>query len=190
MINRTRLAAALLLFFMLLPRGAAAQNKLTVIVYDVHAHKFVHGVKVGVWPLDAHNGQMAYLPSGPNPVSTEKQIVTVFGKSYIKLERDATTDSNGRAVFEVDEMLQVVDRVNMELAESPRKLITKHYEVGINILTKGKYCTYAGQSLHQIMETGVVGEITNPPSSCKTDVKTEDFHAAPGEIIMFVTHAM
>jgi hypothetical protein len=165
--------------------NASTQNRLTVIVYDVHAHRFVPGIKINVFPLDAHNGQMAYFPSGQN---TGQQTVTAFGKSYIKLARDATTDISGRATFDVDEMLQAVDRVNLELGQSTRKLITKHYEVYINLLTKGKYCTYAEKSLHRIMKAGIVGEITDPP--CKTDVKANEFHPEPGEIVMFVTHAM
>jgi hypothetical protein len=53
-------------------------------------------------------------------------------------------------------------------------------------LTKGKYCSYEDQSLHEILEKGKVGEIT---SSCKSKIKTAHFDAVPGEIVLFVSGA-
>ena len=174
-INRHCLTLWPLLLLVCLSCGATAQDKLTVIVYDVHAHKFVRGVKVEVLPLSIHNGLLSHNLLDPT-------------RNAIDLDLTSTTDSAGRATFEVGELLQVVDLVNKQLADSPRKLITKHYEIGIWPLTRGYYCTYVNQSLHQILNYGVVGDLGNHP--CKTDVKPQDFHAKPGEIIMFVTHAM
>jgi hypothetical protein len=174
MANRARLTSVLLLLFMCLPCNATAQNKLTVIVYDVRAHKFVHGVTVWILPLSVHNSQLGFTPSDP---------------SYpINLDLKSTTDIEGRATFEVDELLQVVDRVNKELAELPRQLLTKHYEIGIIVLARGYQCSPGSESLHRILEAGVAEDIEARP--CKSDVKPETFNAKPGEIVVFVSHAM
>ncbi len=150
-----------------------AQNQLTVTVYDVRVHKNVPGVTVQIFALSAHNGQLGSMPGDP------------YGYSVVVT---AVTNSEGRATFETEELFQAVESVNRQLRNSPRKLITKHYEVGIFVLSRGKHCSFANQSFHQIMRTGIVGEITDPP--CKTNIKQENFHATPGETIMFVTHAM
>jgi hypothetical protein len=153
--------------------GAAAQT-VTAVVYDVHAHKFVHGVTVWILPLGTHNSQLGYMPSDP---------------SYpINLGLKSTTDIEGRATFEVDKLLQVIDRVNKELTESPTRLLTKHYEIGIIVLARGYQCSPGSESLHQILKTGIVENIEAP--QCRSDVKPENFHVKPGEIVVFVAHAI
>ena len=162
---------------LLLPAFAQppAENEMAVIVYDVHAHSFVRNVTVNILPLDSHNFPLSYIPVDPNSHPPAMRISSV-------------TDSHGRAIFEISGLLGLVDKVNEQMKGSRRKLLTPHYEIYIGVLSRGKHCTYAGQSLHQIIETGVVGKITNPP--CETVVKPADFQVKPGEIIMFVTHAM
>jgi hypothetical protein len=128
---------------------------------------------VVVYPLSPDNSQMSYLPSDPD-------------SSHMNLGMNEVTDKNGRAIFDVDELLVEVDKVNLRIKDAPRKMLTKHYEIGIDVLIGGRHCTYGGQSLHQIMEKGVVGDIRRP---CKADPGKEYFRAGPGEIIMFVSGA-
>jgi hypothetical protein len=155
--------------------GAAAQTNMTVVVYDVHAHRFVHGVMVSVMPLNAHNGSMGYLPSDHN-------------SSLTNLGVKAITNGEGRATFEVGELLQIVNRVNKELAESPRQLLTKHHEVSLFVFARGFQCSPGLESLHHILEAGTVEDIVARP--CRSDVRPETFHAKPGEIVVFVAHAI
>jgi hypothetical protein len=145
-------------------------HKVTVIVYDLGRHKYLEGKHVLIFPLGPTNSQMGYLPSDPD-------------SSRINLGLNEITDKNGKASFDVDQLLVAVDKVNLRIKNASRKMLTKHYEIAIYVLTSGKHCTYVGQSMHQIMEEGVVGEILRP---CKGESAREDFHAVPGEIIMFV----
>jgi hypothetical protein len=172
--KKVRIFSMLSLLLTCLLYNAAAQT-VTAVVYDVHAHKFVPGVMVSVMPLSTHNGAMGYLPSDPN-------------SSPLNLGLEATTDREGRATFEVGDLLPIVNRVNKELAESPRRLLTKHYEVGIVVFARGYQCSRGSESLHHILEAGVVEDIAAP--QCKSDVKPETFHAKPGEIVVFVSHAI
>jgi hypothetical protein len=147
----------------------------TVTLYDVHAHAFVPGIEVSAMPLGPDNQAMGYNPA--DPFSTP-----------LNLGISARTDVTGRAVFEANELLEVVDRVDREIAASPRKRLTQHYEVELWVLAKGYQCSPGTENLHAILEKGVVEGILAPPCK-KSGVKSEAFHAKPGEIVVFVSHA-
>src|ERR1035441_4847114 len=150
--NRICFTLILLLNLVCSLRSAAAQ-KVTVVLYDVRAHKYVPGGLVSILPLSAHNLGLAYDLYDPK-------------SNPINLGLEATTDLAGRATFEVGELLPIVDRVNKELAESARMLITKHYEVSIFVFARGYQCSPGLESLHHILEAGTVEDIEARP--CKS----------------------